>query len=443
MSQKNSETVAVTFFDVAACFSEEEWKLLHEWQKELYKNVMKEIHQALVSLAKEKEDACAKDHLDPERMQQGDHSARHENPIPIIESNIKEEMETYPMACVKTKKKENVHCSSGLSLVAAESETGFMDKGKSSIILDSDCVLLDPKEITKGDENMLNLSPTLYPVASVCIKVEDKACSMDYQNSARNRKECVTNAIDTKSTANSITQQQLCFWEEASASKQYGRSKSPTSDSTDYHQSNQSDSLYTSIEYHSSFNRKPKPTKSKRTLIGKKPYTCTEYLNPLQKPQTLLENYICSQCGSWFSQSRNNVAHQQINNREQHNICSECEKSLPKSKKKHTDWEERPYKCTECGKSFRKSQTLMIHQRVHTGEKPYPCSKCGKHFRQLAHLVKHQRMHLGEKPYICNICERRFIDSSHLKRHQKIHTRIPRVAIPRRRIETIKWTVEG
>ncbi|KAJ1204811.1 hypothetical protein NDU88_000249, partial [Pleurodeles waltl] len=255
MSQKNSETVAVTFFDVAACFSEEEWKLLHEWQKELYKNVMKEIHQALVSLgpliatnifslkAKEKEDACAKDHLDPERMQQGDHSARHENPIPIIESNIKEEMETYPMACVKTKKKENVHCSSGLSLVAAESETGFMDKGKSSIILDSDCVLLDPKEITKGDENMLNLSPTLYPVASVCIKVEDKACSMDYQNSARNRKECVTNAIDTKSTANSITQQQLCFWEEASASKQYGRSKSPTSDSTDYHQSNQKEEI--------------------------------------------------------------------------------------------------------------------------------------------------------------------------------------------------------
>ncbi|KAJ1153659.1 hypothetical protein NDU88_006418 [Pleurodeles waltl] len=58
----------VTFRDVAAYFSEEEWKLLRNWQKELYKNVMKEIQQAFISLgpriaasvfslrAKEKED---------------------------------------------------------------------------------------------------------------------------------------------------------------------------------------------------------------------------------------------------------------------------------------------------------------------------------------------------------------------------------------------------
>ncbi|XP_078511832.1 uncharacterized protein LOC144770909 isoform X1 [Lissotriton helveticus] len=40
----------VTFIDVVSCFSEEEWKLLHHWQKELYRNVMKDIHQALLSL---------------------------------------------------------------------------------------------------------------------------------------------------------------------------------------------------------------------------------------------------------------------------------------------------------------------------------------------------------------------------------------------------------
>ncbi|XP_069506427.1 zinc finger protein 282-like isoform X2 [Ambystoma mexicanum] len=41
---------SLTFRDVAARFSEEEWKLLHEWQKELYRNVMKEIEQVLTSL---------------------------------------------------------------------------------------------------------------------------------------------------------------------------------------------------------------------------------------------------------------------------------------------------------------------------------------------------------------------------------------------------------
>ncbi|XP_068135933.1 uncharacterized protein [Hyperolius riggenbachi] len=39
--------VSVTFQDVAACFSAEEWSGLEDWQKELYKKVMLEIHSAL------------------------------------------------------------------------------------------------------------------------------------------------------------------------------------------------------------------------------------------------------------------------------------------------------------------------------------------------------------------------------------------------------------
>ncbi|KAM9316324.1 uncharacterized protein PAF06_007326 [Gastrophryne carolinensis] len=41
---------SVTFHDVAASFSSEEWNSLQDWQKDLYKNVMREIHTALETM---------------------------------------------------------------------------------------------------------------------------------------------------------------------------------------------------------------------------------------------------------------------------------------------------------------------------------------------------------------------------------------------------------
>ncbi|XP_077106309.1 uncharacterized protein LOC143764544 [Ranitomeya variabilis] len=40
----------ITFQDVAASFTEEQWVLLEDWQKEIYRTVIKEIHEAIISL---------------------------------------------------------------------------------------------------------------------------------------------------------------------------------------------------------------------------------------------------------------------------------------------------------------------------------------------------------------------------------------------------------
>lgn len=86
--------------------------------------------------------------------------------------------------------------------------------------------------------------------------------------------------------------------------------------------------------------------------------------------------------------------------------------------------ESKPYKCTQCIKSFANSSYLSQHMRIHLGIKPFgPCQYCGKKFTQLSHLQQHIRTHTGEKPYRCkyNGCEKAFSQLSNLQSHSRCH----------------------
>lgn len=63
-------------------------------------------------------------------------------------------------------------------------------------------------------------------------------------------------------------------------------------------------------------------------------------------------------------------------------------------------FDERPYKCQHCPKTFPEAWALKKHERLHTGEKPYKCDQCSKAFADSSNLAKHRRTHRNFKGII-------------------------------------------
>uniref|UniRef100_A0A1Q3F4B1 Putative transcriptional repressor salm n=1 Tax=Culex tarsalis TaxID=7177 RepID=A0A1Q3F4B1_CULTA len=80
---------------------------------------------------------------------------------------------------------------------------------------------------------------------------------------------------------------------------------------------------------------------------------------------------------------------------------------------------DRPYKCTECHKRFKRKDYLLIHIRTHTGERRHKCDLCSSAFVHPSNLITHRKLHSNERPFKCDLCSAAFKLYAGLKIHRK------------------------
>ncbi|XP_074841636.1 uncharacterized protein LOC142008355 [Carettochelys insculpta] len=176
----------------------------------------------------------------------------------------------------------------------------------------------------------------------------------------------------------------------------------------------------------------PRPQQSPRAPKG--PHSCAQCgksfrrsrdLRKHQRSHTAARPFPCLQCGSSFRLKQILVSHQKVHQGVKPFQCPDCGRSF--SQKHHlvshqrTHTGERPFPCRQCGHSFTQKHHLLSHQRIHTGERPFACAWCGKCFKDKKTLVIHERIHTGERPYRCSQCGKTCSQKQHLKSHQRVH----------------------
>nr|XP_019948239.1 PREDICTED: uncharacterized protein LOC109633089 [Paralichthys olivaceus] len=84
--------------------------------------------------------------------------------------------------------------------------------------------------------------------------------------------------------------------------------------------------------------------------------------------------------------------------------------------------------CKFCGKYFSSSQSLKTHEHNHRGERPFRCLECGKGFKKRTHLICHKAVH--QRRIQCTVCKKILPTIGELIQHRSSHLKKGKLQCP-------------
>uniref|UniRef100_A0A8C5XIE9 Neurotrophin receptor-interacting factor 1 n=1 Tax=Microcebus murinus TaxID=30608 RepID=A0A8C5XIE9_MICMU len=393
----------VTFNDVVVDFSPEELSYLSAAQRKLYREVMLENYQNLVSVGHQFSKPDIISHLEEEEshaMEEDNNTAIHqewekrsktkeltpEQNLPIEKSSLGSGMKDLVVGNFQ-------HVSVGEPSHDNLLESHQSSKGK----LLSHAVMSDPKTLTQErsyGRDELKRSSNLTEQPKGLLGKDPQKCTISVTRTS----------LQSVSQENSQNRCEVC--KRTFSSKMGLRRHEP---------------IHT----------------------GKKPFECKQcgeafYLMPHltrhQKTHSGEKRSGRKQSGKSVIQHANLCGHGRVHSQEDYHECVQCgkafiqdvhllqhlkaheaEKALPpglphnktyliRYQRKHDYVGERACQCCDCGKVFSRSSHLIQHYRIHSQERPYQCQLCGKCFSRPSYLTQHYQFHSQEKPVECSHC---------------------------------------